>query len=279
MAEQIDATVAADSPLALKLGAGMTTQDNQRGINWSIDANLMRPVEYHIFMFNVGVKSHEIRKPPLFPYVLVPGVGPGERYHLAFKIPNICNQGWADPDNGSIRHHGDDGRRVAMDMINPLNPGIDQDWQIDSKSLARATSIGDDLSQWGLFWSLNETPTEVEIGKAIARMEKFYRRLIAEANGIVQSGRYDRQGQDRLNEHHFLAADHFGYKSSWNTLVETPAGCPNCGEPIKAGIAYHKNSMDMVCIIDPERARKAGLKVPVIDEPEESPKPKTRSVK
>jgi len=35
--------------------------------------------------------------------------------------------------------------------------------------------------------------------------------------------------------------------------------CPNCGDPIKDGIAYHRNSFGDKCIVDHARCVKLGI--------------------
>ena len=35
--------------------------------------------------------------------------------------------------------------------------------------------------------------------------------------------------------------------------------CPNCGDVVKAGIAFHKSSAGVLCIIDKKRADEAGV--------------------
>lgn len=227
-------------------------QENMAGFNWQSDPNMIRKPDYFIYMFNVGAKSHEVCRPPQMPRVQIPGIKPGEKFRMAFKIPNTVNQMWADPDNGSPRIHGEHGERVAMDMINPNNLGIDQDAEIDQ---SKVLSAGNDLSKYGVFWSRNEVPTELELTAARKRMEKFYRELLRRADQLATNGK-----RDEITDDMHMAADYFQYQAAWHVQVEVPLACPQCGENIKQGVAYHKNSMDVICVIDWKRTVASGAK-------------------
>jgi hypothetical protein len=61
-------------------------------------------------------------------------------------------------DNNEIDITAMDTRRFATDIVNPDNLTIDQDAVINS-----VTGKGNDLGALGVFWSLNEVPTEAEI--------------------------------------------------------------------------------------------------------------------
>lgn len=223
--------------------------------------NLVRPADYFIYIFNTGAMKHVVDRPPMFLKVNIPACNKGERYRIAFKLPNICHQTWPDPDTGTPRVHSEYGERVAMDMINPNNLGVDQDAEIDPSTVF---SAGNDLSVFGVFWSRNETPTEEELQKAEARRDKYYRRLITTAREKARLGKH----VDITDIEH-MAAEHFRLNESWHTVVEAPIDCPNCGEQIKAGVAYHKNSMDLICVLDWDRAIAAGAK-----KESDRPKPK-----
>lgn len=219
--------------------------------NLQLDANFQRRPDYFIYVFNVGARSHRVSNGHL-KNVLIPGVDKGQKYVMAFKLPNIVNQCWQGADNGMIQTYGDDGRRVAMDIINPANMGIDQDYEIPKDQIV---SQGANLANWGLFWSLNEVPTDEEIAKAVGRMERYYRSLLKEADQLARSGKYD-----KIEEFHYIAADYFGYKGAWNTKVDVPNDCPNCGASVKQGVAYHRNEDGSVCVIDWQRTVAAGIK-------------------
>ena len=69
-----------------------------------------------------------------------------------------------------------DGRRMAMDIINPDNWTLDQD-----AVLTHSDSVGQNIGRLGVCWSLNEEPTEAELAAATRRLETHYRNLLTEA--------------------------------------------------------------------------------------------------
>lgn len=242
--------------------------------NFAVDANFIRQPEYFIHMYNVGERSHRVSN-GLIKNALIPGVKPGERYVKCFSLPNIVNQAWQDPDTGQLRTYGEDGRRVMMDLINPANMGIDQDFELPPQEVV---SQGSNLAVWGLFWSVNDPPTEEELRKATAKMEKNYRKLLAEADALDRAGK-----RSEILEIHYIAASYFHYKGSWNTIVEVPAECPVCGGPIKKGAAFHRLEDGGICVNDWKRTVAAGVRtkdqVPEEQrwwkvEPKSSPRPK-----
>jgi hypothetical protein len=247
---QADASVTAGTEdLIRHANAKMEAENGVK--NFTLDANTLRKPDYFVYVFNVGVRAHRVTTGQL-KNVHVPGVKAGQKYVLAFKLPNIVNQSWKDPDTDQVRVWGDDGRRVAMDLINPANMGIDQDFEIDP---SQVVSSGADLSRWGLFWSLHEVPTEEELAKATKRMEKHYRFLINQADNFARTNHYD-----MIQDIHHIAADYFGHRSSWNTRVEVPEECPLCGLPVKKGVAIHAGADGCGGVLDWDKAIASGLK-------------------
>jgi hypothetical protein len=242
---QADATIVSQTELDKKAFA-----ENQIK-NFAVDANFLRKPEYFVHMYNVGERSHRISN-GLIKNALIPGVKNGERYVKCFSLPNIVNQCWQDPDNGQLRTYGEDGRRVMMDLINPANMGIDQDFELPPDQIV---SQGSNLAVWGLFWSAYDPPQEEEIAKAVTRMEKHYRRLLTEADALDRAGKRG----DILEIHH-TAASYFRYKGTWNTVVEVPTDCPVCGNPMRKGAAFHMFDGGGICVNDWKRTVAAGAR-------------------
>jgi hypothetical protein len=140
-----------------------------------------------------------------------------------------------------------------MDIINSENLGFDQDAVLDPKF---SYSKGHDLGKKGVFWSLNEVPTAEEIKKAINRMEKEYTRLLDEALTVERSN--PQMLREMLTPAHHAAAEYYGQEHSWHGKKSKPMDCPVCGDRVKAGIAYHIDSSNELCIIDWARTVKAG---------------------
>jgi len=227
----------------IKAGQGPDTTDPGYQMGVKENPNMVRQAEYFIYVFNVGGKNHPITHPLVKGNI--PACPPGERYKLAFKLPNIMTQVWADDATGLPRTHAEYGERVATDLINPANLGIDQWANLDESQII---SSGQDMAKFGVFWSLSEVPSDEELVKITEKMKKHYRVLIGRADELARKGKLEDITQDM-----HMAADYFQYEASWHAQVEMPTNCPNCGEKIRKGIAYHKNSMDMVCVIDRKR--------------------------
>ncbi len=52
--------------------------------------------------------------------------------------------------------------------------------------------------------------------------------------------------------------DALGLKADWHQTAEVSVYCPFCGDEIRQGIAFHQSSAGVLCVLDPERALKAG---------------------
>jgi hypothetical protein len=245
----IDASVDPHSDLAVSMSKSMMRSENQMR-SFNVDANFTRPPDYFIYIFNVSPKTFVVERPPLMPRVQIPGVESGQRYRLACKLPNILNQTWQDADTAQPRVHGFHGEQVAGDIINSANLTGDQ-W----KDIENQLGQGVDLSKWGVFWSLKEKPTEEELSKAKARLEKNYRALLQEADDFARAGQYARIMPD-----HHLAASHFKYRAAWNAQVEVPETCPACGGGMKKGSVVHGGVDGCGAVLDWEKAVEYGQK-------------------
>src|SRR5438105_8409315 len=53
------------------------------------------------------------------------------------------------------------------------------------------------------------------------------------------------------------AIEHFQLQAAWHMSHARLTPCPNCGEPVREGIAYHKNEFGDRCIIDQARYEKS----------------------
>ena len=126
---------------------------------------------------------------------------------------------------------------------------------IDPSVLAAGGSTTD-LIKRGLFYIRGyDIPTEEDLRKARARMEKWYRQCIADAQALARVGK-----QNEITAEMHLAADHFKVRESWHAVLEAPGSCPNCGADIKPGIAFHSTSEGKICVIDWKRTVEAGAK-------------------
>ena len=79
--------------------------------------------------------------------------------------------------------------------------------------------------------------------------------IFEQANGLLRSD--PKKLQEVLNLDHHLAAEMFGIDVDWHRVTTPKIECPNCGEKIKEGIAFHYQNGNR-CVLDWERAYLAG---------------------
>lgn len=224
-----------------------------------VDPSQMRKPEFFVYVYSV-VDPRPVGKklrralPPLVPELDIAELKPGQRYTLVTKIGHPVMQPQMR-ENGERYVDYHDGRRIAQEIVNPDNFTLNQDAPIDP---TKTFSEGNDFGRLGVFWSLNETPTHEEIAKAVARKEAFYRARLDQARVVETSDPKALYQYITTTDH--VAADYFGEEFSWHRKQQKPESCPNCGEPIRAGAAFHRNVDGIICVIDWKRTVGAGVK-------------------
>ena len=233
---------------------------------------LNRAPEYVVFLCTVSDQTFEVSRPPLIKSLKINGMRLQDReqgYSVVTSFPQPMLHPRTSVDSDDLEFSPMDTRRFIMDIINPANLGIDQNQVIPA---AGNFSIGQDLGARGVFYTLNykmienekgqqvpaADPTQEEIKAAVKRMEKHYERILAEARTVEVSN--PKGLQDMLTPEHHIAADYFGEEHGWHAKRSRPMDCPNCGERVKAGIAFHKTSEGDICVIDWARAIKSGAR-------------------
>ena len=218
---------------------------------------LNRKPDFVVYLYNVSQQAFELSRPPILKKLIVPGKRPEGKYILATSFPCPLLHPRPNVDSNEFDILAQDTRRFVMDLINPDNFGLDQGAANDPKT---TLSQGTHLGARGLFWSLSNPPLDSEVDSAIARMEKQYKVLIEQAN-TVQLSAPATMHQILTPEHHF-AADYFGEEYAWHSKKKRAATgtCPNCGDPIREGAAFHKTEEGVLCIIDWAKAIKAGVR-------------------
>jgi hypothetical protein len=215
-----------------------------RLIDFRGDANVTRPPDYYIYIFNIAQRKFEVRRPPHFPLINFAGCPAGEPYALVGRVPNVVNEKWIDADSGETRVRGIQGERFATDLLNPSNIGIDI-WGEVPEELSWIDSGGtDDLTRRGMFWSLNSEPAPEELARAKEKLEKHYRQLLQKADQLYS----DPKTRPEISREHHLAADYFKVRSQWHIVAEVPSVCPNCGEAKPTGVPFHVSSIGTICI-------------------------------
>jgi hypothetical protein len=248
----------------------------EHGLNKSANKPLtnsayeMQEAELYVYLFTVGKKALTTDH-ALTGRVEVPACKPGERY-VRFHIPlpepfpqrveDVFGTG-ADP---FVYHRGRSGaRRIAQDICDPSNPTLNQSIRdygnIDPYF---AVQNGTDFAKHGVFWSLNNPPLEEEVERAEAARDAFLRRCI---NLHDQFSREDpKQLTTLMQSNGFdvkdvrIALEHFGEERPGFAKYVQHTECPNCGEKVKAGVAFHRDMDGDLCVIDWERTVAAGKK-------------------
>lgn len=128
--------------------------------------------DFKVWLYNIGTIRHDVVRP--VGKITIPACKTGEKYALATSLPGAIRFPRLNVDSQELDFVVEDGRRVAMDIVNPDNLGMNQD--IDT--IKFTMSSGADLGKVGVFWSVNNPPLQFEIDSAIKRMKKYYSSLI-----------------------------------------------------------------------------------------------------
>lgn len=251
-----------------------------------IDRNMLREPDRWIHVFSVSPRAFVIDRAPLWVRLHLRHCPTGTRCVPVAHVPDPLIQKVHNTENGRHRGEAHDGLRCAIDLLNPNNPTNDPDWNPGPEMAAMfGSSKGCDLFAQGLFLSLNEEPTEGEILKAEERRNKRWRSLIAHADSLEQINRKELEeflkGEEGTDLR--LALDFFGEQRAYHKPMLATRSCPNCGDPIKSGVAFHLLPNNQYCINDWPRAVDSGIKIKsdvpehlrwwMPDEPEEDEEP------
>lgn len=234
--------------------AAMGADRNLRDGHW--DANMFRRPDHWVYIYTVSDRSFTVSQPPLFRSLIIPARKAGERCSFVCKLPHPFNQVDREGAIGDLMVRAHDAERVAMSLVNPNNTSLDQDARTPDGSVL---GLGVNLNLQGVFWSLNSPPTEAEIMKAEGRRESYYTSLLEQARTLEISN--PKELEHLLNQDFHQAAEYYGIETSWHKKMIKRETCPLCGEDIKPGIAFHKNTSGTICVLDEKRARKAGVTV------------------
>lgn len=148
------------------------------------------------------------------------------------------------------------GQRCATLLISPRSDALDFG---DSRRMPiniTAREIADDLLQdlqdHGVFLCALARPSEFEIASATERGDRYYHKLVAEADTMWARGHSFREISDLQRR----AAIALGIERDWAYVPTRMVECPACGEKVKPGIAVCRHCH---AILDAERAARHGL--------------------
>lgn len=221
----------------------------------------MRPEEYRVYIFTVGHTDRLSTTHALLGRINVPGCKPDERYKLVTSVRHPFPQRiedilLSDPNDDPYRYH--DAKRIAQDICNPSNPFLDQ--KIDDYGKLDpyfAVQDGTNFSRFGVFWTLNQTPTEEELANAEKRRDAFYKNTISEHDRLyaAKPANAANFGPDVR-----MALDYFGEQRDYHRKFIPVQTCPNCGTQIPASAGFHFMPNGACCVNDWDKAIAAGVK-------------------
>lgn len=228
------------------LSAKETEKANPEAFATIIQGRMIREPLRFVYIHSTAKRSFGPIHHRLFPRLKLKGCGPTERVTMCAKIADPVTQWSPDIERGGQRPDEFDALTAANDVLNPA--GMTENNSSDNCNLVAR----------GLFVSLNEKPTEDEIRNAEAARDKRYLELVTKARRLESTNK--QWLDDFLTEEPDVhaAMDALGQTATWHTTPLVMAICPNCGDSIKTGIAFHQSSAGVLCVVDPERAFKAG---------------------
>lgn len=230
----------------------------------------MFPVHRHIYIYSVARRSFPRKHVYWSATAMINGVSApgligclkGERYVLCGSIPDPPQQLAVDAERGGwrveVEPRDEAGWRAAIDLLNPNNPSTDPYAQLGPNAAAYySTGENVNLIKYGLFPSLNDPPTEAELLRAEKCRDDAYAALVDEAFQEQASNPQGFRAWLRAHPDINIAMDALGVEADWMNKVEMKVACPNCGERIRQGVAFHvSNGKD--CIVDWKKAYEAG---------------------
>lgn len=210
-------------------------------------------VDRTIYIFSTAKRDFQVSQ-PLFPGLTLRGCRNGERYVLAATVPDPVPQASPDLERGGRRLDYHDGWMCAIGLLNPESTSRDPFIGAEGSNV----SEGNNLIAQGLFPSLTNPPKEEDLRKGEGFRDRRYKRLTEAA--FRAAAKSSRALSDFLHMHEDVhdAMDALGLKADWHQKREVLTKCPNCGDDIPASVAFHKSSAGIVCVLDPERAFRAG---------------------
>lgn len=262
MAESLYGTVTnkgIDAPLSKKYIRG----ENAENFAPIVNGRMMRPPLRTLYIHSVSPRSFTLRNPPLFPRLEIRGTDPninGGRWITCATVPDPIPQISADNERGGNRMDDNDAWAALCDLLNPLcGPSESVDpYTGSSNPDFYANRRGTIFILEGIFPSPNEIPTEAELKRAEDCLLRRRRWLVAEAKKLAAKSTKDLNEFLDSNPQVHEAMDFLGQTAPWHQENNMKLSCPNCGDEIKEGLAFHKSSTGVLCILDPLRAMKAG---------------------
>ena len=247
-------------PVTQELNIAEMQKANAGWFNPNIDMNLTRAPDRFVYIFSVSKREWKVDRPPLFQKLVFRACKPGERWTMVHRLPDPIQQPIHDIEKGRQRA-GDPipGLMAASNLLNPNNVSvISMDFDPSPEVAASFNSKGCDLVSQGLFFSLNEVPTEEEISAAERRLRRMQKHLIAVCDAMpTRKELNDFLATERANVQDALAA--FGETREYHKPLVATKNCPNCATSIPSSAGFHLLGT-VYCVNDWQKAVAAGVK-------------------
>ena len=231
---------------------GMQDAENHGATTLSVQDD-MGPAQYKIYIYNILDREWVLNMPPQFGTYRIPACKKGEPF--AYNIMSaFVNEVYTRTGTTELYYKKVDGRKYATSLLNPAAyPGIQ--WEAQLHNWNSLDQFGNNLNKLGCFWSLTRPDEveklQVEIKLFKDRATETMQQLVKDAEQLADAGQ-----RNLISPLMHFAMDYLGITSGWHTSLTHKISCPNCGELVNEGIAYHKNAFGEKCIIDFERYEK-----------------------
>lgn len=169
------------------------------------------PPQSYVYMYNVSPMDYVLGN-SVIKKLLVPACPYNKKYTLITKLPNPVVISVFNPDSESTDFTPINGKRVAMDLINPDNLGLDQN------ELWYGISAGGNYSKRGVFWSETFPPKKQEVQDAHYRLRMYYISLLEKIGVLERTMKPSDLFKEITPEHH-AACEYLGLTvSQWHPV-------------------------------------------------------------
>ena len=230
-----------------KQQARSTQDDENHGATRIETQDMGREPGYVIYVYNILNRRHLVEQPPVFPGLIIPPCETHQKFSFTV-LPAFVKEPYFKPGSTEMYYKSVDGRKAATSLLNPSAfPGTNWDSQLQKWD--SPDQWNNNLNDLGVWWSLTK-PDETE--KLEEEIKIFKLRAMKTMNALIKEAEEKAAtGELKLISPlmHF-AMDYLGKQAPWHMTTHHMITCPNCGDPVKDGIAYHRNSFGDKCIVD-----------------------------
>ena len=244
-----------DSDNAMRATRGKIAESNYpKGARLETGDDVPLPT-YKLYIYNVLELEHEVNQPPAFPRFIIPPK-PKDKKFSVILFPNFVKERYEKPGSVEYFFKHVDGRKYATTLLNPAAfPGIN--WNAQLQNWRSNDQFGNNYNSFGCFWSL-KGPEDPELEAELQQFRTIARKTL---EALIRQGEYlyNSKKENEITPLMHFAMEHLHKTAPWHMESYLMVDCPNCGEPVKEGVAYHRNSFGERCIIDVARCAEIGI--------------------